>query len=127
MDKELLVGQIQLLINEFAKKNKNVAFAGLVNAYPQFESTPFTLVLSCPWMASYGNCYSKTEEVVTMMYKHLSPDAIRRIHAVDVFDTVEEAQLYIKNECRMEDSSCSRQINIAQNANEEANAALAHA
>ena len=125
MDKELLVGQVELLINEFTKQGKHIAFAGLVDAYPQFESTPFILVLACPWMAHYGNCYAKTEEVVTMMYQHLSSDAIRKIHAIDVFDTVQEAEIYIKNECRMQDSSCSRQISVGQLMNEEV--ALAHA
>lgn len=114
MDKEILVERVKALAAAFEAEGKHIDCVGLVTAYPEYDSSPFILVLSCPWMVGYNSCYGKTQEAVKMMYKVFEPTAIKRIHAVSVFDNAAEAELYMKTECKGINFSCLQIINTNQ-------------
>ncbi|WP_028527204.1 hypothetical protein [Runella limosa] len=115
MDKSTLVSQINNLVTEFKKEGKEVTRFAIISAYPEYESSPFILAIACPWMAGYTSCFAKTEEVVKKMYTILAPEAIGKIHAVNVFDSAFEVDQFWKEEgCDYFSASCGAIINPLQ-------------
>jgi hypothetical protein len=90
MDTTLLVNQVKSVIHAFELEGKMGATGSLVQVYPGYESSPYMIALSCPWMVGYSSSFLKTKEV-TLKFRHvITPEKMKNIYSINVFGSENE-------------------------------------